>query len=227
MEYISYQKVLPVAAEYDVIVCGGGAAGIGAALAAAEKGAKTALIERFGFLGGMATAGYVNPMSEFAYNGRQVVGGIPWRFAQQLLEHGGALVEEPRCNVSFNPEIYKLVAQKMLLDAGVKTNIHYVLGNNSIDEAIERLKNNDFPKGINAVIFLLHKPVGLGSEENVLKYDDPKVAEFFNVVDTYKFDFKIGFDSCSIPAVLNFTKNIDNDSIDTLSRTNKHYKHHK
>jgi heterodisulfide reductase subunit A-like polyferredoxin len=77
MEYISYQKTLPVAAEYDVIVCGGGAAGIGAALAAAEKGAKTALIERFGFLGGMATAGYVNPMSEFAYNGRQVVGGIP------------------------------------------------------------------------------------------------------------------------------------------------------
>ena len=43
MEYISYQKQIPVAAEYDVIVCGGGAAGIGAALAAAEKGAKTAL----------------------------------------------------------------------------------------------------------------------------------------------------------------------------------------
>ena len=127
MEYISYQKTLPVAAEYDVIVCGGGAAGIGAALAAAEKGAKTALIERFGFLGGMATAGYVNPMSEFAYNGRQVVGGIPWRFAQQLLAHGGALVEEPRCNVSFNPEIYKLVAQKMLLEAGVDCYMNSVL----------------------------------------------------------------------------------------------------
>ena len=127
MEYISYQTTLPVAAEYDVIVCGGGAAGIGAALAAAEKGAKTALIERFGFLGGMATAGYVNPMSEFAYNGRQVVGGIPWRFAQQLLAHGGALVEEPRCNVSFNPEIYKLVAQKMLLEAGVDCYMNSVL----------------------------------------------------------------------------------------------------
>ena len=55
----------------------------------------------------------------------------------------------------------------MLLDAGIKTNIHYVLGNNSIDEAIERLKNNDFSKGINAIIFLLHKPVGLGQENNV------------------------------------------------------------
>ena len=127
MKTLQYTKELPVWGNYDVIVCGGGAAGIGAALAAAEKGAKTALIERFGFLGGMATAGYVNPMSEFAYNGRQVVGGIPWRFAQKLLEKGGALVEEPRCNVSFNPEIYKLAAQELLDGAGVKCYMNTVL----------------------------------------------------------------------------------------------------
>lgn len=117
--------------------------------------------------------------------------------------------------ISWYRQAHTLRAIQMLLDAGIKTNIHYVLGNNSIDEAINRLKNNDFPTGINAVIFLLHKPVGLGSEENVLHTDDPRVAEFFKVVDTQKFDFKIGFDSCSIPAVLNYTNNIDNDSIDT------------
>lgn len=117
--------------------------------------------------------------------------------------------------ISWYRQSHTFRAIKMLLDAGVKTNIHYVLGKNSIDEAIERLKNNDFPFGINAVIFLLHKPVGLGSEENVLHNDDPRVAEFFKVVDTQKFNFKIGFDSCSIPAVLNYTNNIDNDSIDT------------
>ena len=119
MNTILYTRQLPIKESYDVIVCGGGAAGIGAAFAAAQKGAKTALIERFGFLGGMATAGYVNPMSEFAYNGRQVVGGIAWRFAQKLVENGGGLVEAPRCNVSFNPEIYKLTAQQMLEEAGV------------------------------------------------------------------------------------------------------------
>jgi len=119
MTTISYAREIPVQEHYDVLICGGGAAGIGAALAAAEQGAKTALVERFGFLGGMATAGYVNPMSEFAYNGRRVVGGIPWRFANKLLENGGGLVEEPRCNVSFNPEIYKLTAQQLLADAGV------------------------------------------------------------------------------------------------------------
>lgn len=117
--------------------------------------------------------------------------------------------------ISWYRQPHTIRAIQMLLDAGVKTNIHYVLGNNSIDEAIERLKNNDFPAGVNAVIFLLHKPVGLGSEENVLQSDDPRVAEFFKVVDTQKFNFKIGFDSCSIPAVLNLTSNIDHDSIDT------------
>ena len=108
-------------------------------------------------------------------------------------------------------------AINILLEAGIKTNIHYVLGNNSIDEAIERLKNNNFPKGINAVIFLLHKPVGLGKEDNVLSVSDPKVEEFYSIMENNKFDFKIGFDSCNIPGLINFTspKKLNRDSFDT------------
>jgi len=45
---------------YDVVVVGGGAAGLAAAVAAASAGARTALVERYGFLGGMATAGMVS-----------------------------------------------------------------------------------------------------------------------------------------------------------------------
>src|SRR5258706_10787292 len=45
---------------YDVVVVGGGAAGLAAAVSAARAGARTALIERYGFLGGMATAGMVS-----------------------------------------------------------------------------------------------------------------------------------------------------------------------
>lgn len=116
-----YTKEIEVVNKFDVVVVGGGAAGIGAAIAAGRKGAKTAIIERFGFLGGMATAGYVNPMSEFAYNGKRIIGGIAWEFAQEMVKKNGAVVEVPRCNVSFNPEIYKLVAQEMIENAGVQT----------------------------------------------------------------------------------------------------------
>lgn len=110
---------------------------------------------------------------------------------------------------------YTMRAIKMLLDAGVKTNIHYVLSNTTIDEALIRLKYNGFPQGINAVVFLLHKPVGLGTEDDVLKTSDPRVKEFFELVDNGKFPFKIGFDSCSIPGVLKWCKKIDGQSIDT------------
>jgi radical SAM protein with 4Fe4S-binding SPASM domain len=116
--------------------------------------------------------------------------------------------------VSFYRQSHTYRALQMFIDAGISTNIHYVLGNNSIDEAIERLKNNDFPKGINAVVFLLHKPVGLGSEANVLKVDDPKVAEFYSIIDQMNFDFQIGFDSCNMAGLVNFNKNINMDSTD-------------
>ncbi|MBP5382807.1 MAG: FAD-dependent oxidoreductase, partial [Bacteroidales bacterium] len=61
-----WSKAAPLAGSYDVVVCGGGPAGFIAAIAAARNGAKTAIIERYGFLGGMATMGYVAPISEFA-----------------------------------------------------------------------------------------------------------------------------------------------------------------
>ena len=110
---------------------------------------------------------------------------------------------------------YTQKAIQLLLDAGVKTNIHYVLGKDTIGNAIRKLQLNTFPKGINAVVFLLYKPIGLGTSENVLRNDDPRVEEFFRLIDTGNFDFKVGFDSCTIPALINRTKNINPDSFDT------------
>lgn len=56
------QFLSPYPTEYDVIVAGGGPAGIAAAVSSARLGAKTALIERFGILGGMLTSGHVQPI---------------------------------------------------------------------------------------------------------------------------------------------------------------------
>lgn len=117
--------------------------------------------------------------------------------------------------VSYYRSNYTFKAIELLLNEGVTTNIHYVLSKNSIDEAIDKIKNNSWPKGINAVIFLLHKPVGLGKKELMLDINDSKVKEFFDLIDNFKGDYQIGFDSCSIPFILNLTKNISQMSIDT------------
>lgn len=116
--------------------------------------------------------------------------------------------------VSWYRSSYTLSAIRMLLEAGVKTNIHYVLGRNSIDEALERLKADDFPKGINAVIFLLHKPAGQGTHVNMLDADDPRLDAFFAEFDR-PHSFKLGMDSCNVPGALTRCKNVMRESLDT------------
>lgn len=116
--------------------------------------------------------------------------------------------------VSWYRSDYTQNAIRSLIDVGVKTNIHYVLGNNTIDEAINLLRNDSFPKGINAVVFLLHKPAGQGTQENVLSVSNPKTEAFFREADRIH-PYKIGFDSCNVPGVLRFCRNILPQSLDT------------
>lgn len=116
--------------------------------------------------------------------------------------------------VSWYRSDYTINAIRMLIEAGVKTNIHYVLGKNTIEEAIERLTKNSFPDGINAVVFLLHKPAGQGTHQNVLDVGDPKVAQFFCQVDNMH-PFKVGLDSCNVPGAIRFCKHILPQSLDT------------
>lgn len=129
MEKIKQEREIPVVGKYDVVVCGGGPGGIMAAIAAARGGAKTCLIERYGFLGGMATAGLVAPISVFNYNGRRIINGLPWEFVERLEQIGGAREEKPLGNITFSPEKYKIIAQRMLKEAGVDIYFHsYITG---------------------------------------------------------------------------------------------------
>lgn len=115
--------------------------------------------------------------------------------------------------VSWYRSPHTLRAIDLLLQAGVKTNVHYVVSNSTIDEAIVRLEERSFPAGINAIVFLLHKPVGLGSRKQVLKCGDSRVKEFFKLACGGDHGYKIGFDSCSVPGLI--TQSVDIDSIDT------------
>lgn len=119
MSFVNLNKEIKVVGSYDTVVCGGGPAGWVAAVSSARAGKKTALIERYGFIGGTATAGYVVPISGFFFNGKRVVGGIAWEFVERLEKLDAAFVEYPKGHVSVNPEYYKLVAREMLQEAGV------------------------------------------------------------------------------------------------------------
>ena len=117
--------------------------------------------------------------------------------------------------VSWYRNDYTMRAIEMLLSLGVKTNIHFVLDETSIDEAIDLLKNRKVPKGVNRIIFLLFKPVGQGKEIKALSMEDPRTKEFFQLFDEdYALKYG-GFDSCSVPAMINFTKKLDPNCFDT------------
>ena len=127
MKTLSFQKEIPVSGAYDVLVCGGGPAGLIAAVAAARNGARTALVERYGFLGGAATAALVNPISTFKKNGKQVIGGLGWELVERLCDMGGADGTYPNGNVPVDAEKLKLAAQRMALESGVTLFLHTTL----------------------------------------------------------------------------------------------------
>ncbi|MCA0448195.1 MAG: FAD-dependent oxidoreductase [Proteobacteria bacterium] len=117
-------KDLRVAGHYDVVVCGGGPAGLIAAVAAARNGAKTLLIERYGFVGGMSTSALVTPISEFRHFGKQHIGGIPFELLKKAADLDGANVALESGNFPVNDEILKLAAQRLLLESGVTLLYH-------------------------------------------------------------------------------------------------------
>ncbi len=119
------KRKIPVVGSYDVIVCGGGPSGFIAAIAAAREGAKTLLVERYGFLGGTATAGM---MVEFGpiYDGKEVVvGGITHEFLHRLESFGGAdMRNSDTHSMVFDPESMIMVCQEMTMEAGVEILLH-------------------------------------------------------------------------------------------------------
>lgn len=117
--------------------------------------------------------------------------------------------------VSWYRSEYTLKAIKMLTDAGVKTNIHYVLNKSTVAEALLKLQEKRFPEELNAIVFLLHKPVGLGRPENMITRENQDFQRLIQYVTSEDMFYKIGFDSCTIPALIAGPGNIDVDSLDT------------
>ena len=134
-----------LAADTDVLVVGGGPAGLGAAVGAAQAGARVVLAERYGFLGGNATAALVMPLMSFHTAhptkekkgattllptdhgpGEPIIAGALKTLLEKLVRAGGAI--EPSLDtgyvVPFDPEWFKLAALEMLDEAGVHFLFH-------------------------------------------------------------------------------------------------------
>jgi hypothetical protein len=130
------------ASSYDVLVAGGGMAGIAAATAAARHGARTLLVEQAGWLGGMGIAGATGLHSFFNVFGAhadaepmRVVAGVAQELVDRVTLLGGGVghvrMERGTDFVSMltpvEPEVFKLAAAQMCLEAGVRLRLHTVL----------------------------------------------------------------------------------------------------
>ena len=135
MKSITENLSTPINYSTDVLVAGGGVAGIAAALAAARSGARVMLVERSFMLGGLATAGLVTiylPLCDG--EGRQVSFGLAEELLKLSIEHGhearypkpwlenGSAEEkrQTRYQVQYNAQLFAISAERVLRDAGVK-----------------------------------------------------------------------------------------------------------
>jgi glycine/D-amino acid oxidase-like deaminating enzyme len=113
----------------DILVVGGGTAGVIAAIQAGRAGCSTILVENGSQLGGTTTTGGVAFPGLFHAWGKQVIGGIGWELVTKVVKlDGGKLPDfsiptgknHPKHQVRINPHIYALLAEEKCLEAGVK-----------------------------------------------------------------------------------------------------------
>lgn len=150
MKTIQETLETPVIDEYDVIVVGGGPAGVGAALGAARQGAKTLLIEQYAFLGGMWTAGMVIPIWDWENKG-----GIMQEIVDGLMEEKHTAYSGPL--LGFDIEAMKLLLDQMMLNSNVTLLFHTwfsapIMQNNTICGVIVENKSGRQAYGAKCVI---------------------------------------------------------------------------
>lgn len=147
---------VPVLAEADVLVCGGGCAGVTAAVAAARHGARVVLLERWAVVGGMATIALVNIWHR-SDREKMVIRGLAEESAERLRARGwwhafGGAPAGQHETEWFDPEGLKVVWEALLAEAGVRVLCGLVAGEPIMDGARPRGVLCDTKTGRRAVL---------------------------------------------------------------------------
>jgi len=133
--------------DYDLVIIGGGPAGVMAAIAAGRHGAKTLLVEQNGYLGGTLTAGGTGPQMSYHAGKRQVIDGIPGELIRRMVKEGFSpghmedFVGYCSSVTPFDSEGMKFVLEKMVLEAEAEIIYHTVYtGCETQDGKIKKVK---------------------------------------------------------------------------------------
>ena len=135
------RKSIPIVEGYDLVVAGGGPAGVAAAVSAARLGAKVVLIEAVGCLGGMGSAGGVAAFDPMANGKTQLVRGFMGEVVEEMFKAGFMAVKPDSWRLKyhswsqFNPEGLKLTLDKMAQKAGVKVHFYTKVVDADVDLA--------------------------------------------------------------------------------------------
>nr|MBC8217250.1 FAD-dependent oxidoreductase [Planctomycetota bacterium] len=125
-EVIQPRRKLPVLTETDVLVVGGGPAGIVAAIAARRAGARVTIVERYGHFGGLWTGGLVLLiLGHIAKGPKQVCQGIGEEMMRRLEKMDGAIINRgPGSNPTVDAEAVKYLMVEMIEEADVEVFLH-------------------------------------------------------------------------------------------------------
>ena len=114
----------PIVHKTDVLVVGSGPGGLAAALAAARAGVEVTLLERFGCFGGNITVVGVEGFAWYRHEQTVEAGGLGWEFEQRAKAEGAAVPESQSLSYELDSEGFKLVADKLVLEAGIHPMLH-------------------------------------------------------------------------------------------------------
>lgn len=147
MNTLHFYTPKTVAGSYDLVVAGGGLAGVMSAVSAAREGLSVLLVEKYGFLGGMATAGLVNPFMSFYERGGHgsiANSGLFLKLLERVNALGGST--SPHAG-NFMEEFMKLALDRTAREAGVKVLFHSLVSDVDCSDGVIKSITISTPSG--------------------------------------------------------------------------------